>query len=145
MTVLNHPLQIQRYMESVPSDHLIAVTAPLISKKNIIIGAYSPSSGSVVIDLDKRFAEEICRILYQPKRNRIAVHGIKTIWEDLKIVEPDARWDLIICTKLLAYLLHPEWDEHQYYLSYLAEQYLGTRYPYRPASVYGAGLSRCFL
>ncbi len=106
-------------METVPIDQLIAVTAPLISKNNIIICTYSSSSGSLVIDVDKTFAQEICRLLYEPKRNTIAVHGIKTIWEDLKIMEPDTQWDLIICTKLLAYLLHPEWEEHQYYLSYL--------------------------
>ncbi len=90
MAVLNHPVQIQTSMDSVAPNELMSLTAPLISKHNIIIGAYSPSSGSVVIDVDKRFSQEISRILYEPKHNRIAVHGIKTIWEDLKIAEPDA-------------------------------------------------------
>ncbi|MEW6532043.1 MAG: DNA polymerase [Thermodesulfobacteriota bacterium] len=89
-------------------------------------------------------AQQTCRMLYEPKHNKIAVHGIKTVWQDLHISDPAFNTDSIICTKLITYLLHPEWEEHQYFLGYLAEHYLGTRYPYTPSSVYTAAYPDVF-
>ena len=136
--VLEHPKHVKEYLKDIPADMPVGITAPLKTRDNVIIGVYSDAMGSVVIHVDKSVAQETCRILYEPKHNKIAVHGIKTIWQDLHISDPAFRADSIICTKLIAYLLHPEWEEHQYLISYLAEHYLGNRYPYTPSNVYRA-------
>ncbi len=136
--VLDHPKHVEEYLKDIRADMPIGITAPLKTRDSVIISIYNDAMGSVVIHVDKSLAQETCRILYEPKHNKIAVHGIKTVWQELQISDPVFKPDSIVCTKLLAYLLHPEWEEHQYLLSYLAEHYLGTRYPYTPSSVYRA-------
>ena len=98
----------------------------------------------MIVHVNLSLADETCRIFYLPNHNQIAVHGIKTIWQDLQINVPAVEADYIVCTKLLAYLLHPEWEEHQHFLGYLAEHCLGTKYPYTPASVYRANYPGVF-
>lgn len=142
--VLDHPKHVQEYLTHIPADMPVGITAPLKTRDSVIISIYSDAMGSVVIQVDKSVAQETYKILYEPKHNKIAVHGIKTIWQDLQISDPAFNPDSIVCTKLIAYLLHPEWKEHQYLLSHLMEHYVATRYPYTPSSVYRADYPQIF-
>jgi DNA polymerase-1 len=144
MDVLEHPKRIEAYLEQIPDDILVAVTAPLKTRDHVIICIYNDALGDVAIHVVKSLAEQVYKIVYEPKRRPIAVHGIKTIWHDLQIVAPTSHAAPIICTKILAYLLHPEWKEHRYFLGHLSEHYLKTRYPYTPSSVYRAEYPNAF-
>lgn len=144
LKVIDHPVVLQEYLEQVPEQELISITAPLRSQRDVFIGMYTHMYKYVIIHVHEMFAENVFRLLYEPQSHRVVFHGIKTIWEDLKISEPCIRADKIICTKLLAYLLHPEWEEHEYFLTSLAERLLGFRYPYAPKDVYGAYYPQIF-
>ena len=118
--VMDHPKHVEAYLKQIPPDVLIGITAPLKTRDHVIISIYNEIDGSIIVHVDKSLALQTCRILYEPKYNKIAVHGIKTVWQDLQISDPVFKLDYLICTKLIAYLMHPEWDEHQYFLGYLA-------------------------
>lgn len=143
-TVIDHPVTLQEFLDKVPEQELISITAPLKSQKDVFIGMYTETHKYVIIHIHDIFVETVFRLLYEPTSHRVVFHGIKTIWEDLRISEPHVRLDQIICTKLLAYLLHPEWEEHEYFLTSLAQRFLGFRYPYTPKEVYGAYYPQVF-
>lgn len=144
LKVIDHPVALQEFLEQVPDQELLSITAPLKSQRDIFIGMYTETHNYIIIHVHEMFSEKLFNLLYEPRRHKIAVHGIKTIWEDVKITEPQARLDLITCTRLLSYLLHPEWEEQQYLLTSLAKQFLGFRYPYMPKNIYGAYYPQIF-
>jgi len=144
LKIIDHPSVLQEFFEQVPEQELISITAPLRSQRDVFIGMYTHIHKYVIIHVHEMFAEKVFKLLYEPQSHRLVFHGIKTIWEDLKISEPHARLDKIICTKLLAYLLHPEWEEHEYFLTSLVKRFLGFNYPYAPKSMYGARYPEVF-
>ena len=144
LTIIDHPVHLQNYLEQVPEQELISISAPLRSQKDVFIGMYTQTYGYVIIHIHDMFAEKVFKLLYEPTSHRVVFHGIKTIWEDLGISKPRVRSDQVICTKLLAYLLHPEWEEHEYFLTSLAGRLLGFRYLYTPSEVYGAYYPQVF-
>ena len=123
--ILNNERQVRAFMAEEPSEDTIGVSSPLVSRELVIIGLHSPSQGPMCINIHINMLKEVATLLYESPSHSIAVHGIKAIWEDLGNREPGTRLDMVTCTRLISYLLHPEWDDYQYRLDYLAEHYLG--------------------
>jgi hypothetical protein len=60
-----------------------ALTAPLILDHTVIVGFHGISGDQGCMEVSKLEFNEVGRLLYQPTHTRIAVHGLKRIWEYL--------------------------------------------------------------
>jgi DNA polymerase I len=121
---------IQEVEEVLGKDQLIALTAPLILDKMVIVGFHTTSGDQGCIEIPRVEFNEVGELLFQPTRTRIAVHGLKRMWEHLGIGTSDLDLDLLTDTKLMAYLLNPDSGEDGLCLSRLAHEYLNEDYPH---------------
>jgi hypothetical protein len=90
---------------------LVALTAPLMLDHTVIIGFYRSPEDQGCIEFPEVEFNPIARLLYQPARTKIAVHGLKRIWEELEatgIGASELDLDSVTDTKLMAYLLNPD-------------------------------------
>lgn len=138
---------IQEVKELLNSGQLIALTAPLILDQEVIVGFHGTFGDHGCIEIPRVDLKKVCRLLYQPTRTRIAVHGLKRIWEARGIGTSELDLDLIIDTKLMAYLLNPDAgkeDAAGLSLSHLAHEYLNEDYPRMAVEVRDKGFSTGF-
>jgi len=120
-------------------DHPVALTAPMIVDDQVIIGMYCESIGSACIHIDIHKFIDLKHFLYDPKRFRLLVHGIKRIWENHEIGNLDTYTHVIADTEIMAYLLDSGRDKTEYSLSHLAHQYLKQPYPHRAVQICDKG------
>jgi len=120
-------------------DHPVALTAPMIVDDQVIIGMYCAPIGSACIHIDIHKFLTLKHFLYDPKRFRLLVHGIKRIWENHEIGNLDTHTFVIADTEIMAYLLDSGRDETEYSLSHLAHQYLQQPYPHRAVEICDTG------
>jgi DNA polymerase I len=117
---------------------LIALTAPLLLDHTVIVGFYRTSGDNGCMEVSEVEFNQSRRLLFQPTRTRIAVHGLKRIWEYLNIDTSELDLDLVIDTKLMAYLLNPDAGREQaegLSLTHLAHEYLNEDYPHMALEV----------
>jgi DNA polymerase-1 len=141
--------KIQEVEELLSKGQLIALTAPLILDQTVIIGFYNISGDQGCIEVPKEESNKLGRLLFQPTRTRIAVHGLKRIWmalEEPGISTSELDLDLVIDTKLMAYLLNPDAgkEEDDLSLSHLAHEYLNENYPHMAVEVRDKGFPNAF-
>lgn len=71
--------KIQEVEELLRNDRLIALTAPLLLDNTVIVGFYKSSDDQGCIALPEVEINSLGRLLIQPDRTKIAVHGLKRI------------------------------------------------------------------
>ena len=133
---------IQEVEELLGREQLVALTAPLILDHTVIVGFYNTSGDQGCIEVPEVEFNQLGRLLFQPTRTRIAVHGLKRIWEYLDIGTSELDLDLVTDTKLMAYLLNPDAGREEaegLSLSHLAHEYLNEDYPHMAVEVRDKG------
>jgi DNA polymerase I len=134
--------RIQQVEELLSERQLIALSAPLELDHKVIVGFYSTTGDRGCIEILGVEIDRLARLLFQPTRTRIAVHGLKRIWECLTIGTAKLNLDLVTDTKLMAYLLNPDAGREQaegLSLSHLAHEYLNEDYPHMAVEVRDKG------
>ena len=137
--------KIQQVEELLGREDPVALTAPLILVHTVIVGFYRNSEDQGCIEVTEVEFNPIARLLYQPARTKIAVHGLKRIWEELEapdIGTSELDLDLVTDTKLMAYLLDPDSgreDAEGLSLTRLAHEYLAEEYPHMAVEVRNKG------
>jgi DNA polymerase I len=89
----------------------------------------------------------LARLLFLPTLTRIAVHGLRRIWEVLEVPgigTSELDLDLVADTKLTAYLLNPDAGEEGLCLSHLAHEYLNEDCPHMAVEVRDRGYLEAF-
>jgi DNA polymerase I-like protein with 3'-5' exonuclease and polymerase domains len=111
----------------------------------VIIGFYRSSEDQGCIEIPEVEFIPIARLLYQPAFTKIALPGLKRIWEELEapsIGNSELDLDLVTDTKLLAYLLNPDAGREgaeDLSLTHLAHEYLHEDYPHLAVEVRNKG------
>jgi DNA polymerase I len=139
--------KIRQAEELLAEGQLIALAASLILDDSVIVGFHGALGDQGCIEVPKVEFNEVGRLLFQPTRTRIAVHGLKRIWEHLGIGTSELNLDLITDTKLMAYLLNPDAGREQaegLSLSHLAHEYLNEDYPHMAVEVRDTGYPQAF-
>jgi DNA polymerase I-like protein with 3'-5' exonuclease and polymerase domains len=127
---------IQQVEEFVSKEELVALTAPLVLDDTVIVGFYSTSGDQGCMEIPRLEFNPLAKLLFQPTHTRIAVHGLKRIWEALEapdIGTSELNLDLVTDTKLMAYLLNPDAGRDRaedLSLIHLAHEYLNEDYPH---------------
>lgn len=140
MTDLRIINNIQEVEELLSEEQLISLAAPLIMDHTVFVGFYSTSEDQGCIEIPEVEFNPLGRLLFQPSHTKIAVHGLKRIWETLDISTSDLDLDRLIDTKLLAYLLDPDAgheDAEDLSLTHLAHEYLNDYYPHMAVEMRG--------
>jgi DNA polymerase I-like protein with 3'-5' exonuclease and polymerase domains len=141
---------IQEVEDLLVREHLVALTALLILNHRIIVGFYITSGDQGYMEVSEVEFNQLGRLLFQPTRTRIAVYGLKRIWEELEVPGIDAsdlNLHLIIDTKLMAYLLNPDAGREEpegLSRSHLAHEYLNEDYPHMAVEVRDRGYPEAF-
>jgi DNA polymerase I len=138
---------IQEVEEVLSKDQLIALTAPLILDKMVIVGFHNTFRNQGCIEIPWVEFNEVGRLLFQPTRTRIAVHGLERIWEHLDIGTSDLDLNLVTDTKLMAYLLNPDAGREQaegLSLTHLAHEFLNENCPHMAVEVRDRGYLQAF-
>jgi DNA polymerase I-like protein with 3'-5' exonuclease and polymerase domains len=136
---------IQGVEELLVRGDLVALTAPLMLDHTVIIGFYRSSEDQGCIEIPEVEFDPIAKLLYQPDSTKIAVHGLKRIWEALEapcIGNSELDFDLLTDTKLMAYLLNPDAGREEaegLSLTHLAHEYLYEDYPHMAVEVRDKG------
>jgi DNA polymerase I len=139
--------KIQEVEELLGKEHPIALTAPLILDLTVIIGFYNTSGDQGCMEIPRVDINGLGNLLFQPARTKIAVHGLKRVWEFLDIGTSRLDLDFVTDTKLLAYLLNPDAgreDAEGLSLSHLAHEYLNEDYPHMAVEVRDNGIPAAF-
>jgi DNA polymerase I len=134
--------KIQEVEELLGRQDLVALTAPLILDHSVIAGFYRNFEHQGCIEVPQVEFNRLGRLLFQPTRTRIAVHGLKRIWEYLNTGSSELDPDLVIDTKLMAYLLNPDAGREEaegLSLTHLAHEYLNEGYPHMAVEVRDKG------
>jgi hypothetical protein len=76
---------IQEVEDLLVREQQIALTAPLILDKMVIVGFHTASGDQGCMQVSEVEFNQLGRLVFQPTRARIAVHGLKRIWEYLGI------------------------------------------------------------
>jgi DNA polymerase I len=124
---------IQQVEEFLTEEQLVALTAPLILDKTVMVGFHSISGDQGCMVIPRLDFKQAGKLLFQPTHTRIAVNGLKQIWEYLGISNPELNLDLVTDTKLMAYLLNPDVGRDRaedLSLTHLAHEYLNEDYPH---------------
>ena len=125
-------------------EDLVTLTAPLRLDHTVIVGFYSTFGDQGCIEIPEVEFIPLASLLFQPTGTKIAVHGLKRIWEYLNIGTSDLGLNPIIDTKLLAYLLDPDAgheDAEDLSLAHLAHEYLNEDCPHMATEVRDMGVS----
>lgn len=125
--------KIQEVEELLGREDLVALTASLIVDRTVIVGFYSTSGDQGCIEIPKVEFNPLAKLLFHPTHTKIVVHGLKRIWEYLGVGTSELDLDLVIDTKVLAYLLNPDAGREEaegLSLTHLAHEYLHEDYPH---------------
>lgn len=134
---------IQQIEEFLPREQLIALAAPLILDNTVMVGFHSISGDQGCIEVPEVEFNQVGKLLFHPAHTRIAVHGLKRIWEYLDIGTSELNLDLVTDTKLLAYLLNPDDGRDRaedLSLSHLAHEYLNEDCPHMAVELRDQGI-----
>ncbi len=129
MKILSSVSEIQNIPEFYQGDNTVALTAPFLALVRILIGLYGPSVGHACIDVSIQEFEALRVFLYEPETFRVAVHGIKRIWQSLDLGNNETNTHLVMDTELMTHLLDSGGDKEDYALSHLVHEYLQEDYP----------------
>jgi DNA polymerase I-like protein with 3'-5' exonuclease and polymerase domains len=135
--------KIQQVEELLGREDPVALTAPLILVHTVIVGFYRNSEDQGCIEVTEVEFNPIARLLFQPTRTKIAVHGLKRIWEFLNIGTSELNLSLVTDTKLMAYLLNPDAGREEaegLSLTHLAHECLNENYPHMAVELRDQGL-----
>jgi DNA polymerase I len=129
---------IQEIEKLLGKGQLVALTTPLLLDHTVIVGFYGTSGDQGCMEVSEVEFNQLARLLFLPTRTRIAVHGLKRIWEHLDIGTSELDLDLVTDTRLMAYLLNPDAGREEaegLSLSHLAHEYLNEDYPHMALEV----------
>ena len=129
MKILSSVSEIQNIPAFYQGDTPVALTAPFITLNRVLIGLFGTTVGHACIDVSIQEFEALRIFLYEPKTFRVAVHGIKRIWETLDLSNNETNSHLVLDTELMAHLLNSGGDKEDYALSHLVHEYLHEDYP----------------
>jgi DNA polymerase I len=138
--------KIQDVEELLDRGDLVALTAPLILDHTVIVGFYNTSGDQGCIEISEVEFNPVARLLFHPARTKIAVHGLKRIWEALEATGVGASeldLDSVTDTKLLAYLLNSDGGREEAVglsLTHLAHEFLHEDYPHMAVEVRDKGI-----
>jgi DNA polymerase I len=135
--------KIQDVEELLSREDLLALTAPLMLDHSVVAGFYRSSEDQGCIEIPEVEFNPIARLLYQPARTRIAVHGLKRILEFLRVGNSELVLDSVTDTKLMAYLLNPDAGREEaegLSLTHLAHDYLNEGCPNMAVEVRDKGI-----
>jgi DNA polymerase I len=142
--VVSHICNKLREVEELLSrEGLVAFTAPLVLDETVFVGFYGSSGVSGCIEVPLAEFSALGKLLYQPTRTRIDVHGLKRIWEYLDLGASELDLDLVTDTKLMAYLLNPDsgrGEAEGLSLTHLAHEYLNEDYPHMALEIRDKGI-----
>lgn len=129
MKILTKIAEVQYLPDFCQLEIPVACTGPFMTSDRVLIGLYGPVTGHACMDLSLQEFQSLKTFLYEPQGFRLAVHGIKRIWNNLGLGSFETRTDLVIDTELMAYLLNSGATKDDYTLSHLVHEYLHEDYP----------------
>ncbi len=129
MKILSSVSEIQNIPDFYQGDTPVALTAPFLAFDRVLIGLYGTTVGHACVDVSIQEFEALRVFLYEPQTFRVAVHGIKRIWETLDLGNSETNTHLVIDTELMAHLLNSGGGKEDYALSHLVHEYLNEDYP----------------
>jgi DNA polymerase I len=135
--------KFQEVEELLSREGLVAFTAPLIMDERVFVGFCGSPGDSGCIEVSLAEFSLLGKLLFQPTRTKIAVHGLKRIWEYLDLGTSELDLDLVNDTKLMAYLLNPDsgrGEAEGLSLTHLAHEYLNEEYPHMAVEVRDKGV-----
>ncbi|MFC1835696.1 DNA polymerase [Thermodesulfobacteriota bacterium] len=154
MEIYSSTEQIKNLSIFAQGEHPVALTPPLITDQDVLVGLYCELTGPACMHLEVHEFADLKSFLYDPQWFRLLSHGIKRIWEELDVGNLETHTHLIADTEIMSYLLDSGRAEQEYSLSYLARRYLDINYPNRsaeicdkdfPESVYGVLVEDAYL